>query len=555
MGAMRGYWQRFGQQPLLRRRILSAAGLGGAGLVAAAILSCGREERPAVAPATKEPQRGGTIAFNFPIGETPHQDPHLTATLGLHEKGMGMAYSRLFRWKLEEAVYPREVIIEGDLVEKWEQPDPQTLIVQLVRGVKWHAIPPVNGRELVSQDVIYSFNRQLAEKVNAGFLEPVARMTAVDGHTLRVDLPRPEADLLMMLASLQNVVVAREAVELRGDLREGPTIGTGPWVFQEWQRSQLVRMVRNPDYFRRGLPYADTLTLFRITDPQTQQAAFRTKQILAIDRANRQEQELLRRDVPNLQVVEAKLIGVTGAMKLWLHAEKAPTSDIRVRQAVSKAIDREAFIRSVMFGSAWINAGVFMPSLDWHLPEAELKRLLGQNLTEARQLLAAAGVTSWSPTMKNMNTPPDSVQSGELLAAQLRGLNISPTISLIDNVRTLEEVWNRGEFEIHVSTQQPLSGGPSVALRRFYKTGGAQNGGKLSDAQLDEWIEKQAIMVGDREGRKRVLQDIQRRVIELAVIVPIYSYNEEAVIWPTVKGYFNTRGVDHSVWERVWLEA
>lgn len=548
-----GYWQR----RLTRRRALKGTALGGAGLVGVAFIGCGKEERPAAtAPsAPAQPKRGGTLAANSPFSDTPHLDHHQTASYRLLED-LGV-YSRLLRLKLEEGVFPNETVTEGDLAERWEQPDPQTLIFHLHRGVKWHNIPPVNGRELKAQDVIFSFNRQIALRINAAVLEPVARITATDDSTLRFELTRPEADFLLMLADFRSVVLAPEAVELKGDIKEGPVIGTGPWVFQEWQPNQVMRMTRNPNYFRSGLPYADGLTIFRLTDPQTEQAAFKTGQIQVLDRVNRQIVQLVRGNVPNLQVVDAKLLGGGSGVRVWLHTERTPTSDIRVRQAISKALDRNAYIQSIKFGSAWLTPGVLMPSLDSYLPEAEVKKLLGEDAAEAKRLLAAAGMdaANWHPTVKSLQPPQEYKDATELFAAQLKsslGIAVSGIIP-VDVVRVLGEVFGRGEFEIALSGQEPQST-TSIHLRRWYKTGGDVNGGKLSDRQLDDMIERQASMVTDPEGRKRLLLDIQRRIIELAAIIPLYGNTEEAAIWPSLKNYFNSRGRDYARWEKAWLD-
>jgi len=552
--------ETYGTRPkgkrLSRRRLLTGMAVGSAGFTAVALIGCG--QRPpapgGAAPTAKEPRRGGTLGSQT-FGETPHQDPHQTASNFLHESGMGIVYSRLLRWKLTGSRYPDEIITDGDLVERWEQPDQQTYVFHLHPGVKWQNIAPVNGRELKAEDVIYSFKRQIDERVNASFLEGVEEMTATDTRTLRFKLAKPDADFLLALSDIRCKVVAPEAVELRGDLKQGPTIGTGAWIFQEWQNNQLVRLTRNPDYFRRGLPYADEKIIFRISDPQTQQAAFRTKQTHVLA-ANKQVQSLLKASVPDLRVQHAKLLGALGGTKVWLHAERPPTSDIRVRQAINKVIDRNVHIQTVMFGSAWLNAGIFVPSADWLLPEEELKKLLGQALAEARRLLAAAGLTSWSPTVKNGPQNVESRQAGELFVSQLRSANIMATLAPVDNVQLLGEVWGRGDFEIALAGQQPQGGGANGLLRRFYKTGGSQNGGRLSDRQLDDLIEKQAAMVDDPEGRKRVLQDIQRRVIELAVVLPIYASNNEAAIWPVLQGYVHTpSGGDYSRWETAWLDA
>src|SRR5688572_24882931 len=130
----------------------------------------------------------------------------------------------------------------------------------------------------------------------------------------------------------QNKVVAREAVQVKGDLREGPNIGSGAWIFKEWVPNSTLKFTRNHDYFRAGLPYADSLELPRIADESTAIAAFRTKQTLFVS-GNTQLLDDLKRSNPELVVTETARPGPP-VTTLVLRANSQPTNDIRVRQAI-----------------------------------------------------------------------------------------------------------------------------------------------------------------------------------------------------------------------------
>src|SRR5207245_10903067 len=91
--------------------------------------------------------------------------------------------------------------IEGDLAEKWDQPDDLTYVFKLRPGVKHQNIAPVNGREVDAEDVVVSFNRQLALKVNSTFLAGITQVEAPDTGTVKITLAKPNADFLWSLAS------------------------------------------------------------------------------------------------------------------------------------------------------------------------------------------------------------------------------------------------------------------------------------------------------------------------------------------------------------------
>lgn len=530
----KGYWQR----RLTRRRILQGTAVSSAGLAAATLIGCGRREAAEQAAISGQPKRGGTLTYLYDTSDAPHMDPHQQSFAALHETGLGIAYSRLMMYDLSK--YPNELAFTGDVAEKYEIVEPTVWTFTLRQGVRFHNIPPVNGRELVASDVVFSYQRQIAERANAGVIAGIEKAEAVDKHTLRITLKRPDADFLYSVGDMRSKIVAPEAVEVRGDLKEGPTIGTGPWIFDQWNKEQYLRMRRNPDYFRSGLPYADIYERLSILDAQTAQAAFRTGQVINVP-TNGQITKLLRATVPDMIVQDAKLLMATQWQSI-LAFPQGVLRDQRVRQALSKIIDREAIIRDVMFGSAWLNAGMYLPSFDWHLPEAEIKRLLARDLQAARQLLSAAGVDSatWKPELDVGIPTTDTRLTGELFVSNLREVGITPaTVRLPDKVEVTERVWIRGESQLCVCNHRPAGGGVNGTLFTWYHSTGTDAAvwKQLGDRRMDELIERQAVMVTDPEGRQAVLQEIQRRTIDLAVSIPLYTSNGEHAFRSRVQGF------------------
>src|SRR5205085_1967064 len=109
-----------------------------------------------------------------------------------------------------------------------------------------------NGRPLVAEDVLYSFNRQMTKDpvyVNASLLAGLAKLEAPDRSTIKLTLDRPSADFLLGVASPQTVVIAKEAVDVKGDLKTGPMIGTGPFIIEKTDPNGTNLGHRNPDYF------------------------------------------------------------------------------------------------------------------------------------------------------------------------------------------------------------------------------------------------------------------------------------------------------------------
>jgi ABC-type transport system substrate-binding protein len=149
---------RVQQTPGVRRRDLLKAGLA-----AGVTLSAGPLAYPAVLWGAEagQPKRGGILRVRG--RDSVHFDPHLTINVRTHST-LSFVYSKLVRHKVGADVRPGTFIVEPDLAESWEELDDTTYVFHLRKGVKWHNKPPVNGRELVAEDVKFTFDRFLTKR-------------------------------------------------------------------------------------------------------------------------------------------------------------------------------------------------------------------------------------------------------------------------------------------------------------------------------------------------------------------------------------------------------
>src|SRR5262245_55506728 len=217
-----------GTSGLITRREL----LGG-GVAAAVATALPTGASPASA---QTPRRGGV--FRISLGDPPHFDPQLTVQWGTLI-ALSFTHSRLLKHKAGPGVVPGTFPIEGDLAESWSQTSDTTYAFKLRRGVRWHAKPPVNGRELTAEDVKYSFDRYLGPTTNnpnRAMLEDVEKVEALDRYTIRVMLRTPYARIYDAVASTTAWLVAREACEQHGGLRRPKAcVGTGPWMLERYE--------------------------------------------------------------------------------------------------------------------------------------------------------------------------------------------------------------------------------------------------------------------------------------------------------------------------------
>ena len=262
--------------------------------------------------------------------DVAHFDVHQDTSATLAARGPGVAYSRMLRLRTGEDVVQPSLLLECDLCEGWRLDGLLTYEFRLRDNVRWQDLPPVNGRALSAQDVVFSYERQrTAGWPNSALMMAVSSVSAPDESTVRVKLRYWDTDFLLALADGRSKVVAPEPVIASGSLEPGPVVGTGPWVWLGTVEGDGSEFEANPDYFEEGLPFADRLTFKVIKDPEARFAAFITGQLDVFD-AGAEELALLQsRGFPSRTVVSKE--GGLGLM-LAMNAGRAPFDDVEVRR-------------------------------------------------------------------------------------------------------------------------------------------------------------------------------------------------------------------------------
>jgi peptide/nickel transport system substrate-binding protein len=504
------------------------------------------------ATAAPRPKAGGVLRTMATAGE-PNLEPHTTGIAS--GVGASICYSTLLTYKWGPDIKPPSYIPTGDLAESWTQPDDLTYVFKLRPGVKWHNIAPVNGRDLVAEDIVYSYERVREKRSYAGFLAGITRMEAVDRSTLRLTLDKPNADLLNNLAQNTLLIVARERVEQTGgNLNDPPLIGTGPFLLDAFEPGQRTVVKRNPDYFLRGQPYVDTYEKLQVTgDPSLMINSFRAGATNILGSGlTLQAAEDIKRTVPS-------------AVVIFVPADRVPTDlilnlgldlfrDVRVRQAISKAIDRKAIVDAVWVGRGGYLGGLSLPEPSYGLPDAELGRLVGRDVEGARRLLQQAGVSNLSFEIMVSNVLSGAIVSmAELIQANLRDIGITTTLRTVDTAATTAALQS-GSFQAVANVAS--SGAPNGWLYGRHYSAGPTNYAKYSDPEMDRLIDQQAVMARDPEGRKRILQDVQRKIINDAAYIPIVLFETPLVHAAEVKDFHppTILNSQNLFWTSVWLD-
>jgi peptide/nickel transport system substrate-binding protein len=387
-----GVRRRVGRREFLKRAGLT--GVGATALVAGA--GRGRASAAATSPypdwipaSTKPPKRGGTLT-RASQWDPPMIDPRLTQSVGLFQFA-GLTSSRLVRYAFpDEAASTTDFTLKGDLAESWQSDSANRVwTFKLRQGVKWQNVAPLNGRELVAADVKYCYEQYAKEGVQSFTFQEIEGMETPDKYTLRIHLKTPNTLFPQNVAESVTVIFSREVLEEDGDLKKR-MIGTGPYILKEHTRKVRVVLQRNPDYYDKGRPYYDEYVILSTPDTATRVAAFRTGQSDFISLASPSEVEVVRKTNPNAVAQTYK--NVLTPFGLSLAQDRPPFNDVRVRRAVSMAIDRQKQVDTIYEGHGMLGWGIpYVYFQDAQPTAKDLGPWWQYRPEDAKKLLAEAG--------------------------------------------------------------------------------------------------------------------------------------------------------------------
>ena len=510
--------------------------------------------RPAPTRSVPTPVADGTYGGTLRLATSNgirHYDVHQDASPALAVWGPGLAYSRLLRLKSGPDVDLPSMAVECELCHSWEMIDDRTFIFYLRDEARWHDSSPVNGRGIVSEDIVYSYTRQRTPDFpNAALLHGIDEIEATGAATLAVSLAIPDADFMLGLADGRSKIVAIEAVTLNGDLTNGPTVGTGPWILRSTGESAGHAFDRNPDYFERGLPFVDRLMVQVVPDRASLDAAF-TVDSLDVHILSPQLWTSLRETRPD---IDFRLIpNAGGGVEIGLSTVRPPFDDPRLRRAARLAMDPWRAIDEVWHGAASVGTGLPPAAPGWLLDEPETSALFARP-EEARALLAEVSPGAPVPVTIRVGGFGDSyLAHAGLVADEMAAAGFAPTLEKIDRISYADEVWAGGDYQMFIGPPAHLAT-PNQYLLGVLHSRGRLNTTGHADDELDDLIEAQATETDPTE-RQRLVREIQMRVLEEAYRFMPVVHSLVLASWPRVGNLHpNFALFEYAHWSRVWIE-
>ncbi|MGF1474402.1 MAG: ABC transporter substrate-binding protein [Geminicoccaceae bacterium] len=371
--------------------------------------------------------------------EPPHLDPTAGAAAAIDE----IVYANLFEGltRIDE-----QGTVQPALARSWEISDDGLIYTfQLAEGVTFH-----DGTEMDASDVAFTLERAMAEdSINAqkGLFEPINSVAAKGPSTVEITLRRPAGQLLFNLGWGDAVIVAPESAETN----KTEPVGTGPFRLAAWRQGSDVTIERFVGYWGEPV-HLEGATFTFIPDPAAAMAAMLAGEVDAFANFPAPESMAQFEADPRFQVV----IGTTeGETILAINNDRPPFDDLRVRQAISHALDRRAIIDGAMFGYGTPIGSHFAPH---HPAYVDLTDINPYDPDRARALLAEAGHGEGLSLTIKLPPPSYARRGGEIIAAQLAEVNIDARLIPVEWAQWLEQVF-RGDRDFDltiVSHTEPM---------------------------------------------------------------------------------------------------
>jgi dipeptide transport system substrate-binding protein len=499
---------------------------------------------------------GGPSAFN----------PQITSDGTSSNAAAKTIYDRLVDFK-----YGSTEIVPS-LAESWEiSKDKKTYTFKLRKNVSFHQTKYFTpSRTLNADDVIFSFNRQRLKdhpfhKVGGGQYDYFIGMdmgniikdiSKVDDYTVKITLTKPEAPFIANMAMAFMSILSKEYADQltktgkQLDIDHKP-IGTGPFVYRKYVKDSMIRYRAHKNYWG-AKPKIKNLVFAITTDPHVRYQKLKAGECHLIIEPAPADLALMKKD-PNINVISGTGLNVG---YLAMNTEKPPFNNLKVRQAINHALNKEAYIKAIYLGNAEAAKNPIPPSLwSYNNQISDYK----YDVKKAKSLLAAAGFKNgfkaelWTlPVTRPYN--PNGKKMGEMMQADLKKIGIDISIKTFDWPTYLKKS-KQGEHQMVQFGWTGDNGDPDNFLHVLLGCTGVKAGSNFArwcDKSFNSLIEKAKTLPSQQE-RTTLYQKAQFIFKKQAPWVPLAHATIFRAMRKNVSGY-KIDPLGHDIFREVELK-
>jgi peptide/nickel transport system substrate-binding protein len=517
------------EREITRRDLITTAGRVGAGIVAAGALAgqAGAAEKM-YRRAVKKVPTGGTVTWAL------EQDPGFIAPFGAiltaNRWANELMYESLLEWDPKLNIRPA-------IASDYEVVNSKRIIWTIRPGLKFS-----NGNPVTAADVVYSFNLQANPPLPGstsvlGQFPYIADTKAIGTNKVQMDLSKPDARVYGYLAwQRYSAIVPNNMYSSLNPSTQG--IGTGPFMLNgSYVPNDHVNYVKNPHYWKPGLPYVDGVNYQIVLDEQTRIAALLSGSIDGATISQPNAANLIGN--PKVTVLHNLTAAFRELQFTIKPGQNKPWADKRVRQAVNFAINRANIITKVYGGFGQDSGHVAAGYGPWPLTEDQLQSNYQKyDVPMAKSLMKAAGSTGFNVTMTTFSTPTDFAAIAALMANDLQQIGINLNIVTQDSA-TFAAANGVGSFDWDL-TARGMRGDVDGYVAEYHPSSTAYQAwfpGYAGDTQMFRLIGDGRIQLNAKK-RLPMYQQLDKILMDQMLEVPLVSVSKWQVVSPRLKNMY-----------------
>lgn len=413
------------------------------------------------------------------------------------------------------------------LAESWEIVDDTTYVFHLRKGVKFH-----NGEEFKASDVAFSFSK-IAESPHAESIRATIdfeNSKAIDDYTFEMKMTEPFGPILNHLGHMVMAIVNEKAYTEAGDKVGQNPVGTGPYKFVSWATGDRIDLVANDEYWG-GAPKIKNIVFRNIPEIASRSIEVETGGIDITIGAQTSELERLEAN-PEVKVFRRKASSINF---LAFNNSRAPFDNVKVRQAINMAVNKEAIFNVVYQGVGAIAAAP-MSSVVWAYNDKLAPH--EYNIEKAKALLAEAGYPNGLEVTISCDQNQERLDTAEMVQAQLAEIGVKVNIETLERGAFIDKVIG-GNLDMFGLGWTSDTGDPDYALYASFHSSMHGAGGNMSfytNEKVDELLEIGRTST-DAETRKQAYLEAQEIVWEEVPCIFLQTPEDVIVYNSAIQGF------------------
>jgi peptide/nickel transport system substrate-binding protein len=532
---------------LLRRRVGARTSALAGALLLASVLPVAAQKA------------GGTLRI-YNTTQPPSASMHEESTIATNMPFMAI-FNNLVRFDPQKARNGFDSIVP-ELAERWAWDASGTKLTFWLRsGVSWHDGKPFTGKDVQCtwhrlNGIEPEYFRRNPRKI---WYENLKEVTLNGDYEVTFQLVKPQPSLLPMLASGLSPVFPCHVSDR--DMRTKP-VGTGPFKFAEFKSHASIALTRNPDYWKKGLPYLDAIEWRIVTSRSTRVLAFVAGEF-DMTFVGDITVPLMKDVLAQAPSATCSLVPTNVPINILVNRDRPPFDNVALRRAMSLALDRQAYIDIISAGKASI-AGNMMPPPEgrWGMPYESLLKLPGYGTdvaaqqAEARKIMEGLGYGPGHRLKVKVSTRDFATyrDPAVIFVDQLNKVHFDAELEVIES-----SIWHnrltKKDYTVALNTSGVGIDDPDAVLKGAYACNSEANYTQYCTGEVDKLLDQQS-QEADVEKRKALVWQIERILAE-DVARPIIYHNRASTCWHAhLKGYVHQENSIYNNWrfEHIWLD-